>query len=93
MGSQFTSIQESMVNKQHCVELGLSCADVCEALDRGLKGRRPGDLSQSVLGAIQKLTTWVETTVHGSSDWPSDLSIIGPWQKLRGRSSNKVDEM
>ena len=49
--------QESMVNEEVCVDLGLSCADVCKVLDRGLKGRRLDELSQSVLEAIQQLTT------------------------------------
>jgi len=39
------------------VELGLACADVCTALDRGLKGKTLGDLSDSVLEAIGQLTT------------------------------------
>ena len=46
-----------MANDQDYVDLGLSCADVCKALDRGLNGRRLDDLSQSVLGAIEQLTT------------------------------------
>ena len=46
-----------MVNEQDYVELGLSCADVCQALDRGLNGRQLGELSRSVLGAIGQLTT------------------------------------
>ena len=45
-----------MVNEQECVELGLSCAGVCEVLDQGLKGRRVNELSPSVLGAIQRFT-------------------------------------
>ena len=45
-----------MINEQNCVELGLSCADVCKTLDRGLKGRQLDDLSRSVLEAIQQLT-------------------------------------
>jgi hypothetical protein len=48
--------QESVVNEQDCVDLGLSCADVCKALNRGLKGRRLDELSQSLLEAIQQLT-------------------------------------
>ena len=44
------------MNEQDCVELGLSCADVCKALDRGLKGRQLDELSPSVLEAIQQLT-------------------------------------
>jgi hypothetical protein len=46
-----------MINEEDCVDLGLSCADVCDALDRGLKGRQLDELSQTVLKAIQKLTT------------------------------------
>ena len=49
-----------MVNKQDYVDLGLVCADVCKALDRGLKGRRLDELSPSVLEAIEELTAWVE---------------------------------
>ena len=45
------------MNEQDYVELGMSCGDVCQALDRGLDGRELDDLSQSVLGAIGKLTT------------------------------------
>ena len=39
------------------VELGLACADVCTALDRGLKGKQLSELSISVRGAIAQLTT------------------------------------
>ena len=45
-----------MVDKVDYVELGLACADVCEALNRGMDNRRADKLSRSVLGAIEKLT-------------------------------------
>ena len=45
-----------MVNKQDYVELGKSCAHVCQALDRGLDGRRLDELNRSVLEAISQLT-------------------------------------
>ena len=57
MGFLFILLQESMVNEQDCVELELSCADVCKTLDRRLKGRRLVELSLSVLEAIQQSTT------------------------------------
>ena len=57
MEFRFTFLQESMISEQECVDLGLSCADVCNALDRGLKGRRLDELSQSVFEAINQLTT------------------------------------
>jgi len=46
-----------MANKTDCVELGLACADVCKALDRGMNGRSVDELSQSVFEAIGQLTT------------------------------------
>ena len=46
-----------MINKTDYVELGLACANVCRALDRGINGRRVDDLSQSVFEAIGQLTT------------------------------------
>ena len=57
MGFRLTFIQESMINERDCVELGFSCADLCKDLDWGLKGRRSDELNQSVLEAIQQLTT------------------------------------
>ena len=46
-----------MVNKQDYVELGLACAGVCVALDRGVGGRQLNELSRSVCEAIHELTT------------------------------------
>ena len=57
MGFGFTYIQDSMTNKTDYVELGLACADVCKALERGLNGKRSDDLNESVRGAIAQLTT------------------------------------
>ena len=46
-----------MANRVDYVELGLACADVCTALDRGLSGKRLKDLNNSVYEAIKQLTT------------------------------------
>jgi len=46
-----------MANQMDYVELGLACADVCTALDRGLSGKRLNDLNNSVYEAIRQLTT------------------------------------
>ena len=46
-----------MTNQMDYVELGLACADVCTALDRGLSGKRLDDLNNSVCEAIKHLTT------------------------------------
>ena len=45
-----------MMNKEDCVELGLACADVCTALQRGLNGKTLNDLNNSVCEAIKQLT-------------------------------------
>jgi hypothetical protein len=50
------STQDSMTNEVDCVELGLACADVCTALNRGLNGKMLRDLSDSVNEAIKQLT-------------------------------------
>ena len=46
-----------MANELDYVELGLSCADICKALDRGMNGGRLEDFNQSVCDAINQLTT------------------------------------
>ena len=53
----FTLIQDTMANKRDYVELGKSCAGVCEALSRSLNGDKLDSLSQPVVGAIEQLTT------------------------------------
>ena len=46
-----------MANEVDYVELGLSCSDICKALERGMNGKRLEDLSQSVCDAMNQLTT------------------------------------
>ena len=46
-----------MIKQADYVELGLACADVCAALDRGLNGRELNDVDKSVREAIDQLTT------------------------------------
>ena len=55
--SGFTHNQDSLANRIDYVELGLACAEVCKALDRGMNGRRVDELSQSVFEAVEQLTT------------------------------------
>ena len=50
-------IRDAMTNYADYIELGLACADVCIALDRGLSGKRLKDLNNSVCEAIKQLTT------------------------------------
>jgi len=57
MSPRLTCVQDSMVNELDYVELGLFCARVCRALDRGMRQRRVDEVSQSVLEAIGQLTT------------------------------------
>ena len=53
-----------MANEQDYVDLGLSCADICKALERGMGGKSLDDLSKSVCDAINQLTTWVQRSVN-----------------------------
>ena len=46
-----------MANEQEYVELGLSCADICKALDRGMNEKKLDELDKSVRDAINQLTT------------------------------------
>ena len=46
-----------MINREDYVELGLTCIDVCTALDRGLNGKRLSDLDNSVRKKIEQLAT------------------------------------
>ena len=57
-----------MINEQDYVDLGLNCADICRALDRGTNGKRLDDLNRSVREAINQLTTWVEPVACGLDD-------------------------
>ena len=45
------------MNEEDYVELALTCAKVCTALDRGSNGKRLKDLNNSVCEAIKQLTT------------------------------------
>ena len=53
---EFTNNQDSMANELDYVEIGLFCAKICGALERGMNGRRLEELSQSVVDAINQLT-------------------------------------
>ena len=46
-----------MGNKDDYVDLGLSCAEVCRVLERGLKGTQSEDLKETVVEAIDRLKT------------------------------------
>jgi hypothetical protein len=82
-----------MSNEADYIELGLACADICTALDRGMHGKKMDDLNQSVCEAIKQLTTWVRPVMrmlHGS---PTTSFVVGLWQRSEGRSSSRVGEM
>ena len=55
--------------------LWLTCVDVCKALNKGVDGRRMDQPNQSVLGAIEKLATWVEPAISTLGDSLTKLSI------------------
>jgi hypothetical protein len=67
-----------MMNITDYVDLGLACAEVCKALDRGMDGKKPDDLSLSVREAINQLTTWVKPAMHGVDSSLMMLLIAEP---------------
>ena len=74
---RFTRNQDSMANKADYVDLGLACADVCKALDRGMNGRRLDELNRPVLEAIEQLTRLVKPGMRTVRDSLIMLSIAG----------------
>ena len=80
-----------MANKADYVELGLTCANVCKALDRGMNGKRLDQISQSVSDAITQLTTWVKPAVHNSDGLLMVFFITELWQRFKGRLRNRAD--
>ena len=76
--SQFTCNQDSVANKPDCVDLGMTCVNVRKALHRRMDGKELDDLSQSMYGAIQWLTTWVKPAVHGSDGSLMMFLIVEP---------------
>ena len=80
--------QDSMANKSDYVELGLACADVCRALERGMNGKKLEDLSQSVCEAINQLTAWVKHVAHGLGSSLKTFLTPELWRRSEGTSSN-----
>jgi hypothetical protein len=56
-----------MVDNPDYVRLGLSCADVCRALDRGMSGKKLDEFSQPVYDATGQLALWVGPTARISN--------------------------
>ena len=46
-----------MANYKDYVNLGKNCGNVCQVLDRRLKGKQVDELNEAVLDAISDLTT------------------------------------
>ena len=74
---RFTRNQDSMANKADYVELGLICANVCKALERGMNGKKLDDLSPSVREAIGQLTRLVKLVMHVTHGPLTTLPITG----------------
>jgi len=79
MSFGLTLFQDSMVNQHNYVKLGLGCADVSRALDRGVNGKKLDDLSQSVYEAIRQFTMWVIIVMCGLDSLLTILLNTGLW--------------
>ena len=76
-----------MVNEVDCVELGMACADVCIALDRGTNGKRLDELNDSACEAIKQLTTCV-TSGDAPLEYLTDDPIDRPQDGGRDPKEN-----
>ena len=90
MGFLLASIQDFIANEEGYVELGLHCAEICKAIDRGMNGKRLDELSQSVCEAINQLTMWVQLEAYGLGNQLMMRLITGPLRRSRGRPQNIV---
>ena len=79
-----------MGNEIDYIELGLKCAEVCEALDRGMSGKKPEDFSPSAREAIARLKTWVKPAMRSLDSSLTMPLIAEPSQRSRRRSSRRV---
>ena len=82
------SLQDFMANEEDYVELGLHCAGICKAIDRGMSGKRLDDLSRSVCEAINQLTTWVQLEIYGLGHPSMTCLITEPLRRFRERPQN-----
>ena len=74
-----------MANESDYVELGLTCANICKALHRGMDGKELDDFSQSVREAVGQLKTCVEPVTRGLDGSLMILLISEPWRRYRAR--------
>ena len=88
---RFTLSQDSMANELDYIELGLSCAEVCETLDQGLKGRQLDELDQPVLGAIGQLAGYVGVSMRMLGGPLTGVTIAELWPRSRRRSSRSAN--
>jgi hypothetical protein len=48
-----------MQNKDDFIDVGVYCAHICSAIDRGTRGKTEGNLSPSFVEAIDELTRFI----------------------------------
>ena len=82
-----------MINQAEYVGLGLACADICKALERGTKGRRVDQLDQSVLRAIEQFTMQVKSIIHVPGDLLTMHLIPELWARSKTELPSGANEM
>ena len=88
---RFTYNQDSMANETDYVDLGLACANVCKALERGMNGKKSEDFSEPVREAMNQLTTWVKSAIYCVDGSLTLLLIAELWRRSGGTSPNRAD--
>lgn len=78
-------LQDTTANKTDCIKLGLDCAEVCKAIERGVNDRQA---RPSVLKAIEQLEKQVgPVDMCFVPDLLTVPSITGLWLRSRGTLS------
>ena len=86
------SVQDTVINEQDYVELGLNCADICRTLDLATNRKRPEDrLSQFVCKEMNKLTLWVKSVgqLRQLTDDTLNCRIVGEIQNKATEHSQR----
>ncbi|KAF9778075.1 hypothetical protein BJ322DRAFT_251217 [Thelephora terrestris] len=82
VGVILVMIRDFMENEQGYVELGKSCYEICTALDLGIDGKKPEDISRFVWVAVDQLLTTV-AAIQRKVDKLSKLNPICRFLRAR----------
>ena len=84
-------VQDTVINEQDYLELGLDCADICRTLDRVTGGKNQDDLSQSMCKEMDQLILWVKPTADSLNSLSTTRLIIELRRRSKAGPSNRAN--